>query len=365
MIIPSTQSIKYAGSKLKLLSHIISLINPEKTRSILDGFSGSTRVSQAFAQLGYQVTCNDLSEWSHTLGQCYLKNYHDSVYYQEIINHLNSLKSYSGWFTEHYGGIDSDGSAIQKDGTKKPWQIHNTRKLDAIREEIARLQLSDIERSVLLTSLLLALEEADNTLGHQAAYLKNWSSRSYKNLYLQVPKLFPIEQNHRVLKQDIFTTLENVCADLAYFDPPYGSNNKLIPSSRVRYSAYYHIYTTIILNDNPMVFGKANRRIDSKDENCSIFESYKKDDNGIYQKYNAIDKLIKMANVDEILFSYSTEGFLSVENLLDIFNSHCKNVIVHEIDHKRNVMSSMTWNAGYQKDITQGHKELLFHMKKK
>jgi adenine-specific DNA methylase len=51
-----------------------------------------------------------------------------------------------------------------------------------------------------------------------------------------------------------------MCNDLAYFDPPYGSNNEKRPPSRVRYAAYYHLWTSICRFDRPILFGKAQRR---------------------------------------------------------------------------------------------------------
>ena len=56
--------------------------------------------------------------------------------YRELIEHLNALPPTDGWFTENYGGLPNQGRSAQADGLKRPWQIHNTRKLDAIREEI-------------------------------------------------------------------------------------------------------------------------------------------------------------------------------------------------------------------------------------
>jgi len=167
LITPKTQSIKYAGSKLKLLPQIISLLDGLEVHSIFDGFAGTTRVSQAFAKLGYHVTSSDISYWSYTLGNCFLKNKEPADYYQDMINHLNGLKGYDGWFTKNYGGlVGDDGSAVQHDGLKKPWQIHNTRKLDAIRDEIDAMKLSETEKHVALTSLLIGLDKVDSTLGH-------------------------------------------------------------------------------------------------------------------------------------------------------------------------------------------------------
>ncbi len=155
--VPSTEGIKYAGSKLKLLCPILELVKRTGAKSLFDGFSGSTRVSQAFAQEGYRVVSNDISEWSKVLGTCYLKNLKDSQKYQPLIDHFNSLPPKDGWFTENYGGdvmSGKFGNAIQSDGTKKPWQKKNTRKLDAIREEIDSLNLDKVSKSVALTSLM-------------------------------------------------------------------------------------------------------------------------------------------------------------------------------------------------------------------
>jgi len=49
---PDTEGIKYAGSKLKLLPHILHLAKRVPAHSVFDGFSGTTRVSQAFSKRG-------------------------------------------------------------------------------------------------------------------------------------------------------------------------------------------------------------------------------------------------------------------------------------------------------------------------
>jgi adenine-specific DNA-methyltransferase len=48
------------------------------------------------------------------------------------------------------------------------------------------------------------------------------------------------------------------------------SNNEKMPPSRVRYASYYHVWTTIILNDRPELFGKALRRKDTSDTDVSF-----------------------------------------------------------------------------------------------
>ena len=145
---PATEGIKYAGSKLRLLPYILEMANRTDARTVLDGFSGSTRVSQALAKSGYRVISNDVAGWSEVLATCYLLNRKPSSHYAALIEHLNAVRPRDGWFTAHYGGAPNGGLSVQPDGLKKPWQIHNTRKLDGIREEIEALDLSSTERAL-------------------------------------------------------------------------------------------------------------------------------------------------------------------------------------------------------------------------
>ncbi|AFZ50879.1 DNA adenine methylase [Dactylococcopsis salina] len=320
-----TQGIKYAGSKFKLLPHIIMLAKKVNAHTILDGFSGTTRVSQAFAKLGYQVISNDVAIWSKVFAQCYLLNQQQPTTYQELIDHLNNLTPIDGWFTQNYGGEANQGCAIQKDGYKKPWQIHNTRKLDAIRKEIENLQLQPVEKAVALTSLILALDRVDNTIGHFVSYLKKWSPRSYNSLQLKLPNLFISEVEHQVFCCDIFDLIPHLSADLAYLDPPYGSNNEKMPPSRVRYASYYHLWKTICLFDQPQLFGKAKRRLDTSDQlSGSVFEDFRRNEEGRFLVVEAIEKLIQKIPVHWVILSYSSGGRATAAELNEMLQSNGK-----------------------------------------
>ena len=362
---PRTQGIKYAGSKLKLLSHILDLVRKTGAKTAIDGFAGTTRVSQALAQSGCRVTACDMSVWSKVFGTCYLLNPYPSSHYAKIIDHLNSLEGFDGWFTENYGGDPNEGSSIGSDGLKKPWQKHNTRRLDAVRTEIDALGMSEVEKSVLLTSLILALDEVDNTLGHFASYLNEWSSRSYKPLHLRVPHLILHQAHHSVYQSNIFDVLPQISADVAYLDPPYGSNNEKMPPSRVRYSAYYHVWTTVCLNDQPNLFGKVRRRCDTSDTLAgSIFEEFRKDDAGHYIAVQAIYNLLRLANAEYIILSYSSGGRATATELSDCIATIGKTVEAVEIDYKKNVMADMQSTKSWVKDAEEPNKEFLFLIKK-
>jgi adenine-specific DNA-methyltransferase len=362
---PSTEGIKYAGSKLKLLPHILSLAKQCDAKTIFDGFSGSTRVSQAFAKLGCQVISNDIAVWSKAFAQCYLLNDRPAAYYQPMIDHLNYLPGIDGWFTEHYGTNVQNGNSLSSKCTKRPWQIHNTRKLDAIRSEIDKMALPEIESAVLLTSLILAMDEVDSTLGHYASYLNDWSPRSYKTMAMRIPALILSNRKHTVLQEDILSICDKIKCDLAYFDPPYGSNNEKMPPSRVRYAAYYHLWTTICLNDRPAIFGKANRRTDSSDTVASsVFEDFRKSESGGFVVVEAIEKLIRNTRARYIILSYSSGGRATAEELQQVLEHSGRILDIITVDYRKNVMAQMRWTNEWIRQSEQPNREFLFLLEK-
>ena len=362
---PPTEGIKYIGSKLKLIPQVLELVKKVNAKTILDGFAGTTRVSQALAKLGYTVVANDIAPWSKVFGTCYLLNTKPREAYQPLIDHLNVVPPVDGWFTEHYGGYANEGNAIQADGLKKPWQLHNTRKLDAIRQEIETLNLDSVDKAVTLTSLMLALDRVDNSLGHFSAYLKEWAPRAYKNLVLEVPQVFTSEGEHQVYQSDIFELVPYVSVDLAYFDPPYGSNNEKMPPSRVRYAAYYHLWKSVVLFDKPTLFGKAKRREDTSDPlAASVFEEFRRNDDGRFIAVEAIAKLIRETQARWILLSYSSGGRATAEQLNAVMQDNGKLLTVLELDYKKNVMAGMSWTHEWINAAEKPNREFLFLLEK-
>lgn len=363
--VPTTEGIKYAGSKLRLLPAILELARKTNAKTVLDGFSGTTRVSQAFAKSGYTVLCNDISVWSEVFGTCYLINKKPREAYQGLINHLNAVVPVDGWFTENYGGDPNRGCSVQSDGLKKPWQRHNTRKLDGIREEIERLELGKVEKSVALASLILALDRVDSTLGHFASYLNDWSPRSYNDLRLSIPNLFVTEVTHAVSRKDIFDMVGGASVDLAYFDPPYGSNNEKMPPSRVRYSSYYHLWTSVCLFDKPELFGKVKRRKDTSDTvSASLFEEFRKNENGRFIAVDAIEQLLQKTNAHWVIVSYNSGGRATADELREVMQRHGRIMEVIELDYKRNVMAVLRWTNDWIRDAEEPNKEFLFLIRK-
>jgi len=204
----------------------------------------------------------------------------------------------------------------------------------------------------------------DNTLGHYVAYLSDWSARSFNELELKLPLRFESKAQNRVIRDDIFNTIATDEFDLVYLDPPYGSNNEKMPPSRVRYAAYYHLWTTIIQNDKPPLFGKANRREDSRDNNNgSVFEEFRRNKAGDFMAMESLRRLINETKTRYILLSYSSGGRATKEQLLNIISESGKLLEIKLVDYKKNVMSNMRSTSEWINSDGM-HSEYLFLMEK-
>ena len=364
--VPATEGIKYAGSKLKLIPQILELVSTTPAKSVFDGFSGTTRVSQALALSGYRVHANDIADWSRVFAECYLRNTRDRDFFIPLLDHLNGLEGIDGWFSEHYGGSPEHDNSDSSDGRKKPFQIQNMQKLDAIRKEIEELPVNYTEKCVLITSLILALDRVDSTIGHYASYLRNWSPRSYNPLELQLPNITENKNEHLVTCEDAIEASGGTDCELAYFDPPYGSNNEKMPPSRVRYNSYYHFWRTVVLNDQPELFGKAARRADSSDKVAvSEFEEFRKNKNGRFKAVEAIERLILRTSSPFIILSYSSKGRATREELFETIEKHATLRKVVAIDYKSNVMSGMRWTNDWIDESEKQNQEYLFLLEKR
>lgn len=304
--------IKYLGSKRQLIPWIVDTINNHcsKNSSVLDLFSGTSRVGFALKEQGFQVQANDHNLFAFHLARCYIETDLEDISsdFSLIIEHLNHLPPAAGFFTENY--------------SVKARFFHpdNGAKIDAIRNEIDRLSLNDRMRSLLLVSLMEAADRIDSTCGIQMAYLKSWAKRAQNPLTLRIPKLAPKGPKpcraHCLDAKDAATQIN---CDITYLDPPYNQHN---------YRSNYHIWETLVRFDEPEVYGTVNKRID-----C---QTQKSDFNSRRKFKESLKAVIDALSSRHIIMSFSDEGFIGGQDLESLLANYGK-VLIYGKDYKRYV----------------------------
>ena len=127
MVNTKTYGIPYMGSKKKIIPSIHNALKDIEFDSVLDMFTGTTRVAQSFRSAGKVVIANDLSDASQCYGSLFLEH-PDPKSLQPYLDQMNNLKGYEGWFTENYHGDTSTDDR----GDGRFMQYKNTIKVNSI-----------------------------------------------------------------------------------------------------------------------------------------------------------------------------------------------------------------------------------------
>lgn len=323
--------IKYLGSKRRLVGELGALLAASGARSALDLFTGTTRVAQEFCRRGAYVTAVDTASYSEVLAQCYVETPADSIDPAEVweaLDRLAALPDRRGYVTEVFA--------------ERARYFHpaNAVRIDAIREGIDHLYPDGPLRPLLLTSLLEAADAVDSTVGIQMAYLKQWAPRALRPLRLRAPVLTP--GTGQALRCDARVAVGQVPpVDLAYLDPPYNQH---------RYFANYHVWETLVRWDAPAHYGVACKRVDAREA------AGRSDFNSRLRMPAALAEVITAVRTETVVVSFSAEGFLPIEALLDMLAVRGHPVGVLAFDTRRYIGSAIgIYSPNGVKVGTQGH----------
>jgi len=347
------ETINYMGSKRKMLSFLFSHIQPSELKSFFDGFSGSGRVCGSVKHLYKNVTACDKQIFSNLLCRVLLTGT-IPIDIDDKIKFLNAQKGKDGFLSQFYGGSTREtNSSIQEDGKTRLFEIKNAQKIQSIRDLIEDFPKE--EKDYLLYCLILSAAKVQSSTGHQNGYLKTFSPNSLKPLELKIQNINH-EYNNTGNKTCIGDVFDFISAphDIFYFDPPYGTCNYHVPVA-TRYTAFYHFWNTLILNDSPEVFGKANRRIDSKGV-TDKFEVNKKE-----TFLPLLKRLFEESNGKDVFVSLSNQSVVNKEDVLDYMNLPIR---VYEIAHAENVQGKKVRKDGEFSVKKKPLVEYLYHLEK-
>lgn len=319
------QLIPYIGNKRKLLGLIYRAILRTGVRSgtFFDAFAGSGVVSRLAKLAGYRVISNDWEPYSEAINATYIGANAPPPFVrlaglENAIRTLNSLPGVSGYIATHY--CPSDDENYDTDRERMFYTQQNGRRIDAIREQIKVWRdeevIDDREEAVLLAPLIYQASYCSNTSGVFKGFHRGWGGatktawyriRSY--LTLGVPLFCDNALENLVFRADAAQVADEVECDIAYLDPPYNQH---------QYGANYHLLNTVALWDkpklSPVISGNGGRdkaaiRLDWRTQRRSPY-CYKS------SAFDAFSGLVSRLNAKYILLSYSTDGLVPIEDVL-------------------------------------------------
>lgn len=232
------QNRRYIGAKYKLSSWIFSILKKETKGSVFtDIFAGTGIISGEASKSYDKVIINDFLYSNNIIYQAFFgKGIYDSKIIEKKISEYNNLLGKnlkSNYFSENFGG--------------KYFSLESAKKIGFIREdlELNKNNLTEKEFSILLTSLLYALDKIANTVGHYDAYFR-------KTIIKDGIFLYPLRQievkNIEIFREDANNLAKKISSDVVYIDPPYNSR---------QYSRFYHVLETLVKWDKPKLYGVA------------------------------------------------------------------------------------------------------------
>jgi adenine-specific DNA-methyltransferase len=303
--------IKYLGSKRRLVPVLARICRAARANTALDLFTGTTRVAQAFKQLGVEVTAVDTARYSEAFARCYIETDATAVDKDDLrdaLDELAALPPDPGYFTETF--------CVRS----RFFQPFNGARVDAIRNALDRDYAGTPLYPLLLTSLIEAADRVDSTTGVQMAYVKKWAPRSYRPLELRPPELL-VGPGHALRGDAVALAAQLGPFDLAYLDPPYNQH---------RYFTNYHIWETLVAWDDPTYYGVACKRTDARDGTTkSVFNARR-------AMPDALRAVVGDVQARVLVLSYNDESWVSLDELYEMCAARGA-VEVLEFDSKRYV----------------------------
>jgi len=358
-----TYGIKYIGSKASLVEKIIANINrhlqPSRNLKVIDVFTGTTRVGQAFRSLGWSVQSSDLAWAAEAYAHAFLIRTSESgARIPEIIEKLRSsmlveIESYSpDWISNTY----CDVSGIEGTGSVRMWKPKNGLRADYYRNKVQEMfengEINRHELMILITCIIFALDKVDNSVGVQQAYLKDWAKRTDDRLELRDLSFYDGPVGKHYIGNCV--SIDYEMADVAYLDPPYSNHS---------YSTYYHIWDSVTRWDKPVVSLQTNRRIDRVSKSSEF-------DTGMVSQWNskrtalsAFIELCRRLPAKYLLISYNNESIIPLDTLTEALRAEFNVVDIENISYQRNIMSQIGNAVLYNDTFKTENTEVLIWIK--
>jgi len=328
----TSQILTYIGNKRALLGFIGEAVESVRCKlskdrlDIVDLFAGSGIVSRCFKQYANRLITNDFERYSFVTNKCYLSNERDldlcvlKTWYTYLKNELRQeLKA--GFISEMYA--PGDACNINT-GERVFFTPRNARYIDTARQLMNEIP-EDI-RHFFIAPLLAEASVKNNTAGVFKGFYKNKEtgigqfggknqdalSRITRDIDLPFPMFSNFDCSVEVHCQDANELIDKLdMVDLVYIDPPYNQHP---------YGSNYFMLNLINDYVRPQDISKVSGI--PTDWNRSAYNKPR-------WAYQALVDLCTRVKSRFLLISFSSEGFIKQEEMLDLL-SQVGNVCIME-----------------------------------
>ncbi len=285
-------------------------------RSVADVFCGTGAVSHALGLTGRRIVASDHLRLCVTLAEASLlapapsfSGLRDDVrprpgesMYEALLYAVQKEPAHPGFIHATY----SPASGRHGQQERRYFTEENAARIDTVRARIGMWEdrLTRGERAVLLRDLVVAASRVSNTAGTYGCFLRQWKARALEPLRLE-PRLDPYPgDGHEVHRGEAVDAARIGTVDAVYLDPPY---------TKRQYAAYYHVLETIVVGDEPAVGGVTGLRPwkDRASDFCHRRRAPQ-----------ALRTLLTGVNARKLFLSYSDDGHVEHETIVEILRSH-------------------------------------------
>lgn len=278
---------RYLGNKYKLLEDIEKIVeeHTEGIKVVTDLFAGTGVVGEYFLKKGKKVIFNDILGSNNLIYRAWFgEGEFSKKKIEHIIMEFNEANS-----------DDLEDNYVSKNFSDTYFNYLNCKKIGYIRETIeimyGKKRINEREKSILISSLIYAMDKIANTVGHYDAYISSTAAKEGLNrkLVLCFPNVISARNKVEIYKKDANDLVKEIRSDLVYIDPPYNSR---------QYSDMYHFLENIVEWKKEAVYYKAKK----------INRSHIKSLYSQKEAERAFSDLIADIDAKYILVSYNNTG---------------------------------------------------------
>ncbi|WP_163535392.1 DNA adenine methylase [Helicobacter suis] len=238
----SISNRRYLGSKAHMLGLIEQVVCTQThgCKSFADLFAGTGVVAYHFNP-SFDIVVNDILACNHYAYLCFFSHMpYDRGLILHLLTHYNQVTDLAdNYYSQTFANTYLSVANLKKVGFIR----------DDLDQKLKEKEINEREYSILLTSLIYAIDRIANTVGHYDAYRK--SGELEMSLELRMPVIVNTHNTHnQIFNMDANILAKHLQADIVYLDPPYNSR---------QYANAYHFLENIARNTKPPVFGSAGK----------------------------------------------------------------------------------------------------------